>query len=257
MTTPTDGGRSIRLYDSISSTYTSTRREDRRVAAQIHRALGDAQRVVNLGAGTGNYEPRDRSVVAVEPSVEMNARRTANAAPVVRAVAERLPFGDGSFDAAMATLTLHHWQNRWQGLAEMRRVAPRQVIFMFDPSETYRFWAIDYWPDALSVPSEQGVPSPADLGAVLDITHIEVVPVPIDCTDGFGAAFWGRPEAYLDPAIQQGMSWLAQLPRSYLDQGAARLEADLRSGEWDRRLGHLRDLTELDMGYRLVVAQST
>lgn len=248
--------RDPRLYDSISSTYAVTRREDERVAARIHGALGSGPRVVNVGAGTGNYEPRDRLVVAVEPSSEMISKRPPGAGPVVRAAAEALPFGSNSFDVAMATLTLHHWQDRRQGLAEMRRVALRQVIFLFDPAETCRFWAVDYWPTALSLPSEQDPPTPEDVAEVLDVVDVQPVAVPIDCSDGFGAAFWGRPEAYLDADVQQGMSWLAQLPPNELAEGAARLEADLRSGTWDGRHGHLRDLPELDVGYRLVIAHS-
>ncbi len=250
------GVRDSQLYQSISSTYDTSRRADERVARRIHRAIGDAERVVNVGAGTGNYEPGDRSVTAVEPSSDMIAKRPPGSAPVVRAVAEALPFGSHRFDAAMASLTLHHWRDRRRGLAEMRRVARRQVLFLFDPVETYRFWAIEYWPAALALPSEQDVPSAADLGQVLDVVAIETVPVPIDCTDGFGAAFWGRPEAYLEPDVQQGMSWLAQLPDRELAAGAARLRADLDSGRWDERNGHLRQLTELDVGYRLVIAGS-
>lgn len=248
--------RDPRLYDSISSTYAVTRREDERVAARIHGALGTGERVINVGSGTGNYEPRDRRVVAVEPSSEMISKRPPGTGSAVRAVAEALPFGSDSFDVAMATLTLHHWQDRRQGLTEMRRVAPRQVIFLFDPAETYRFWAIDYWPTALSLPSEQDAPTPGDLAEVLNVIDVQPVAIPIDCRDGFGAAFWGRPEAYLDSDVQQGMSWLAQLPRSVLDEGASRLEADLESGDWDRHHGHLRDLPELDVGYRLVIAHS-
>lgn len=244
------------LYDSISSTYTVTRREDKRIAARIHGAIGSGERVINIGAGTGNYEPRDRLVVGVEPSREMISRRPPGTGPALRAVAEALPFRSDSFDVAMATLTLHHWQDRRQGLTEMRRVAPRQVIFLFDPTETYHFWAIDYWPTALSLPSEQTPPTPQDLDAVLNLIDVETVPIPIDCSDGFGTAFWGRPEAYLDRDVQQGMSWLAQLPQSVLAEGSARLDADLRSGAWDRRYGHLRGLSELDVGYRLVTAQS-
>lgn len=248
--------RNPQLYDTISATYRTTRREDPRVARQIRRALGGAERVVNLGAGTGNYEPRDRPVVAVDPSVEMISKRPRGAGPVVRAVAEALPFGPDSFDVAMATLTLQHWQDRRRGLREMRRVAPRQVVFLFDPTETYRLWVVDYWPTALQLPSERDLPSPDDIAEVLDVVAVEPILVPIDCTDGFGAAFWGRPEAYLDPSVQQGMSWLAQLPPDELAAGSERLDADLRSGEWDHRLGHLRELAELDVGYRLVIAGS-
>lgn len=248
--------RDPRLYESISSTYAITRQEDTRVATQIHRALGDAKRIVNVGAGTGNYEPADREVVAVEPSSEMIAKRAPEKAPVVQATAEALPWPDGCFDGAMASLTLHHWTDRAAGLAEMRRVAGRQVIFMFDPVATYELWVLDYWPTARTLPSEQDLPAPEDLAEVLNVIDVETVAVPIDCTDGFAASFWGRPEAYLDPAVQQGMSWLAQLPESDLVDGSTHLDADLRSGEWDRRYGNLRKLTELDVGYRLVIAES-
>ena len=195
--------RNSQLYNDISSTYAVTRRQDDRVAAQIHQALADADRIINVGAGTGNYEPGDRSVVAVEPSTEMIVRRPSGRAPVVQAEAEALPFPAGAFDAGLATLTLHHWWDRRRGLTEMRRVARRQVIFMFDPEQTYRFWAIDYWPTALSLPSEQDLPSPEDLGDLLDIVEVTTVAVPFDCTDGFGAAFWGRPDAYLNPDVQR------------------------------------------------------
>ncbi|MEM7326251.1 MAG: class I SAM-dependent methyltransferase [Actinomycetota bacterium] len=248
--------RDPQLYRTISSTYATTRQEDPRVAARIHQAIGTADRVVNVGAGTGNYEPTDRSVVAVEPSEEMIAKRRPGAAPVVRGVAEALPFEDGAFDAAMACLTLHHWQDRRRGLAELRRVASRQVVFLFEPAATYSMWVVDYWPSALDLPSEQDLPAAEDLGEILSVVDLQPVPIPIDCTDGFGAAFWGRPEAYLDPAVQQGMSWLAQLPEETLAGGSARLDADLRSGAWDERYGHLRELETLDVGYRLVVAES-
>ncbi|MEM8926237.1 MAG: class I SAM-dependent methyltransferase [Actinomycetota bacterium] len=246
--------RDPQLYETISSTYSTTRTEDPRVAAQIHAALGGGRQVLNIGAGTGNYEPSDRPLTAVEPSAEMIAKRAARPGDVVRAAAESLPFTDGTFDVAMATLTLHHWTDRQRGLLEMRRVSARQVIFMFDPVEVYRFWAVDYWPEAVELPSERDLPAPADLAAVLGPVEVETVAVPIDCSDGFGAAFWGRPEAYLDPAVQQGMSWLAQLPAEQLAAGTDRLEADLRSGAWDERHGHLRGLDELDVGYRLVIA---
>ncbi len=249
--------RDPRLYDSISSTYRATRRADPRIAARIHAALGDAERIINIGAGTGNYEPADRSVIAVEPSEAMVDERPADAAPVVRGVAEALPVPDRSFDAALAALTLHHWNDRRQGLREMRRVARRQVLFTFDPVEIRQFWALAYWPTSFRLPSEQDLPAAEGIAELLDLVDVRPLMVPVDCTDGFGAAFWGRPDAYLDPHVQQGTSWLAQLPPGELAAGAARLGADLRSGEWDRRHGHLRTLGELDVGYRLVIAASS
>src|SRR5687768_11023621 len=142
------------LYDSISVGYREQRRADPRIEARVVAALGDAERVLNVGAGTGNYEPRDRSVVAVEPSTAMIAQRLPGAAPVVRGTAEALPFPDRSFDVAMGTLTIHHWTDLAAGLAELRRVAPRQVLFHYEPEVSHRFWAIEYFRGAREVPSE-------------------------------------------------------------------------------------------------------
>ena len=242
------------LYDAIGTGYAAHRRADPRIATAIEAALGDARRVLDVGAGAGSYEPGDRAVVALEPSAMMLAQRPRGAAPAVRGVAEALPFPDGGFDAAMAVLTLHHWQDLGAGLAELRRVAPRQVVFLFEPLEVRRFWAVEYFPEAVDVPSERRAPGVAQLRAALEVREVRVVPVPIDCTDGFGAAYWGRPEAYLDPAVQASQSWLAQLDERHRTAGARRLADDLASGRWDERFGHLRQLDELDVGYRLVLA---
>ena len=246
--------RDRRLYDRISTTYTETRRADPRVAAPIHEALGDARTVLNVGAGTGNYEPTDRTVVALEPSTAMLAKRDPRGV-VIQGVAEALPVRSASFDAAMASLTIHHWGDLDAGLRELARVADRQVIFMYDPTEVARFWAIEYFAEAMSVPSEADAPTPDRVAEVLRVVDVRPVPVPFDCTDGFGAAFWGRPEAYLDPDVQAGQSWLAQLPADVRNRCADHLADDLRSGAWDERFGHLRALDELDTGYRLVVAE--
>jgi len=242
------------LYESISTGYAQQRRADPRLADQILEALGDAATVLNVGAGTGNYEPTDRSVVALEPALAMIGQRSPGAAPVVRGLAEHLPFGTDRFDAAMAVLTLHHWRDLDAGLRELQRVAARQVVFFFDASITDQFWALDYFRDARTVPSEANAPDAARIGRVLDVREVLVAPVPIDCTDGFGAAFWARPEAYLDPAVHASMSWLAQLEPAVLQRATARLAADLDSGAWDERYGHLRALDELDAGYRILIA---
>jgi SAM-dependent methyltransferase len=246
-----------KLYDSISQTYVTHRREDPRIARPIHDALVGAQRIVNIGAGTGNYEPVDRElVVAVEPSAVMLAKRPSDRGHAVQGVAEALPFPDGAFDAAMGTLTVHHWADLRAGLREMRRVAPLQVIFMYDPTRTWHYWALDYFPDAAAVPSEAEAPGPDRVAEVLDVVEVSAVPVPFDCTHGFGAAFWGRPEMYLDPDVLQAQSWIAQLPSEVRERCVARLRDDLLSGRWDEQHGHLRELDELDVGYRLVVARS-
>ena len=242
------------LYDAIGDGYATHRRADPRIATAIEGALGDASGVLNVGAGAGSYEPADRSVVALEPSETMLAQRSPGAAPAVRGVAEALPFADHTFDAALAVLTLHHWGDLPRGLSELRRVAARQVVFLFEPLEVRRFWAVEYFPEAVDVPSERRAPGVEELRQALDFREVRVVPVPFDCTDGFGAAYWGRPEAYLDPAVQASQSWLAQLDQRHRAAGARRLADDLTSGRWEERFGHLRHLDELDVGYRLVLA---
>jgi SAM-dependent methyltransferase len=242
------------LYEAIGRGYAARRREDPRIARRIWSALGTAERLVNVGAGTGSYEPTDRQVVAVEPASTMLLQRAPTAAPAVRGRAEALPFPDTSFDAALAVLTLHHWTDLDEGLAELRRVAARQVLFLFEPAEVRRFWAVEYFPEAMDLPSERRAPGVEHLRHRLDVREVHAVPVPLDCTDGFGAAYWGRPEAYLDPGVQASQSWLAQLGEAERGAGSERLASDLRSGRWDERFGHLRRLDELDVGYRLVVA---
>jgi SAM-dependent methyltransferase len=241
-------------YQTIGVGYARTRRSDPRIAGHIHAALGDAGRVLNVGAGTGSYEPVDRRVVALEPSDVMIEQRSAGAAPVVRGMAEDLPFRTGSFDAALAVLTVHHWGDRPRGLAELRRVAPRQVVFLFDPTAVEQLWMLRFWPEVLDLETERQAPGVRDLGDDLDIRTVEVVPVPRDCIDGFGGAYWARPERYLDPEVQAGMSSLAQLPPALRARGTERLRRALASGEWDARFGALREQAEIDLGYRLVVA---
>ena len=243
-------------YDRIGRGYADTRRPDPRVAARLHAGLGDARRVVNVGAGTGSYEPDDRPVVAVEPSTTMLAQRRPGAAPAVRAVAERLPFPDGCFDAALAVFTLHHWTDVGAGLAELRRVAPRQVLLVFEPMGD--IWLVDdYFPEVKDLPSERRAPTPDTLRGHLDVRSVTPLPVPSDCVDGFTGAFWNRPEAYLDPARRAGMSMFAQLDPAIVERGTDRLRRDLESGAWDERHGALRALEEMDIGYRVVVAGDT
>jgi len=242
-------------YDVIGRSYSKTRSQDARIAARIFSAIGNGS-VVNVGAGSGNYEPADRTVVAVEPSAEMIRQRSPRHAPALRAAAESLPFADRSFDVVMAVLTLHHWSDPAVGLAEMARVAARQVVFFFEQERTHSFWAIKYFPGAMALPTERNPPGERLLRQHLDVRGVREVLVPHDCLDGFGAAFWARPERYLDPEVQAGMSWLAMLSDAERREGSAHLRADLASGEWDRRHGHLRQQDEFDGGYRIAIATS-
>jgi SAM-dependent methyltransferase len=241
-------------YDTIGVGYAERRRPDPRIAQQILDALGDARRVLNVGAGAGSYEPTDRSVVAIEPSEVMIGQRAPDAAPVVRGVAERLPFPDGSFDAVLGVLTVHHWSDVARGLAEMRRVAPRRVVLGFDEPQSSSYWLpADYFPVIAAVESVRA-PQLEDVVDGLGATRVEVVPVPHDCTDGFAGAYWRRPEAYLDPAVRCGMSSLAILPDEVVEPALARLRADLESGAWHERHADLLARDEIDLGYRLVIS---
>ncbi len=244
------------LYETIGQTYTSTRQADPRIANQVLRALNSARSVLNVGAGAGNYEPVDVRIVAVDPSVTMLRQRTAGHGPVVLGVASHLPFQDGTFDVAMGTFTLHHWPELGAGLREVRRVSRQQVFLMYEPSFASRMWIVEYFPEIMDLPQERRAPSVDDLGQYLNITDVQVVPVPHDCSDGFGGAYWARPEVYLQPDVQAGMSMLAALDPDIRDVGTARLRASLESGDWDRRYGHLRFQNEADLGYRLVIAGS-
>ena len=240
------------LYDQIGQTYTSTRQPDPRIAAAIAAVLGKADAMVNVGAGAGAYEPVGTPLVGVEPSWQMIQQRSHGASPVVQAVAEALPFGAGTFDVALAVLTLHHWANWRRGLAEMKRVARRVVIFAFDPSALDTFWLTEtYFPEIIELDRKRS-PSIADIVHELGDCSVDEVLIPHDCVDGFLAAFWRRPETYLDQDVRASISGFALLDQRTVTRGVARLESDLKSGAWDRRFGHLRSLDALDAGYRLL-----
>jgi SAM-dependent methyltransferase len=245
---------SAQLYDTIGATYTVTRRTEPRIAAQVWAALGDARTVLNVGAGTGSYEPPDRDVSAVEPSPVMRAQRPRDAAPCVAATAENLPFEDQSFDAAMAFATLHHWKDPIAGLQEMRRVARRVVVFTHDGSDTElrRFWLTrDYLPEFADLVA--GRPTIAELANVIG-ARAEPVLVPWDCADGFYEAYWRRPEAYLDENVRRGISVWARVGPEAEQRAVRRLRADLTSGRWAARNRDLAGLDAAELGLRLLIA---
>ncbi len=240
------------VYDEIGVNYATLRKPDARIEAMIHEALGAAETVLNVGAGTGSYEPKDRDVMALEPSGEMIAQRSETAAPVIQGSAENLPFGDNSFDAAMAVLTVHHWRDADKGLREMRRVATGPVVLLTFDATFEGFWLFDYFPELAALDADQ-MPEMALYGAALGAVDITPVPIPHDCTDGFLAAYWRRPEVYLDPRARKAMSSFWKI--GDVSDALARLERDLDSGAWDAAYGALRDEEALDCGYRLVVTR--
>jgi SAM-dependent methyltransferase len=237
-------------YDVIGINYAALRKPDQRIAAVIERALGPAQTILNVGAGTGSYEPAGRALIAVEPSGEMIAKRGRGAARVIQASAEALPFADKSFDAAMAILTLHHWPDKRAGLREMRRVTRGRIVLLtFDPA--HRPWLTDYLPGLAALDQGQ-MPAMSDYERWLGPLRVTPVPVPHDCSDGFLYAYWRRPAAYLDPYIRSGSSSFWAIVDA--EAGLQTLKRDLQSGEWARRYADLLARDDYDAGYRLVVA---
>lgn len=243
------------LYEAIGSAYPVTRRTEPRIAARVWDALGDARTVLNVGAGTGSYEPPDRDVTAVEPSAVMRAQRLADAMPCVAASAESLPFEDQSFDAAMAVSTVHHWHDPIAGLREMQRVARRVVVFTHDASDTgwrHRFWLTrDYLPEVADLVT--GRPSVDQLAHAIGAS-MEPVLIPWDCADGFFEAYWRRPEAYLDDHVRHAVSVWARVGPEAEQRAVNRLRDDLSSGRWADRNREIIALDAAELGLRLLVA---
>jgi SAM-dependent methyltransferase len=244
------------LYDTIGTGYAAVRRRDPRIYARVVEALEGCRTVLDVGAGTGSYEPEDRWVLGVEPSLEMIRQRAPNAAPCMQGFAEHLPFGDGAVDAVTAFLTIHHWSDLERGLSEAARVARRRVVILtWLPSFARALWFTDaYLPEAAAL-DEPRFPTLEGLERFLGPLSATPVPVPHDCVDGFFGAYWKRPAAYLDPAVRAGISVLHQVDPASLARALAALARDLRSGAWAERFAGLLDLDELDLGYRLVVAE--
>jgi len=240
------------LYDRITAAYAAHRRPDPRIAAKIAAAVGRCDSVVNVGAGLGAYEPKHCAVLAVEPSFEMLRRRPRAAAPAVQAVAGRLPFKNGSFDAALAVLTIHHWPDWRAGLAELRRVARQRVVIVTYDPEHSGFWLVeDYLPEIRTI-DRRIFPSLRDFESELGPLTVDALPVPADCVDGFLGAYWRRPAEYLQPSVREAISSFSQI--DWRD-GIERLRVDLSTGRWSERNRALLELAELDIGYRLIEAR--
>ena len=242
-------------YEAHGDGYAILRQPDPRIAAVVSEALGPARTVVNVGAGAGSYEPVDRYVAAIEPSATMRAQRPAHRPPAIDATAERLPFDDNSFDAAMATVSIHQWTDLDRGLRELRRVSRGPVVILtFDGDALGDFWLIEYVPDVIAVERSR-FPSIDHVTAALGgRTTVVPVPIPLDCSDGFGEAYYGRPEAFLDPDVRAAQSgWMLTEP-AIVQRGVDQLRADLESGAWDARHGQLRQTSKRVGAVRLIVA---
>ena len=241
-------------YDTFGRGYARRRRPDPRIAAMIHRALGDARTVLNVGAGAGSYEPGDRYVLAVEPSAGMRAQRPSGAAPALDAVAERLPFDDDAFDAVTATVTVHQWRDVERGLAELRRVSRGPVVVLtFDGEELERHWLAAYVPELIAAERRRYPPVPTIAAAIGRTAEVIEVPIPIDCVDGFTEAYYARPEAFLDPRVRAAQSAWGFVSPEATERCVEHLRADLASGAWEQRYGQLRAQPQFLGSLRLVV----
>jgi SAM-dependent methyltransferase len=252
-----DGSAGDADYGSIGRGYAAFRKPEPAIEAIIARALGDARTVLNVGAGAGSYEPADRDVTPVEPSASMRAQRPAHLATAIDAVAERLPFADGHFDAAMTTFSVHQWTRLEDGLREMRRVTRGPVIILScDPDLVQRFWLNDYAPDVLAAEARR-YPALDHMAKVLGgAAEIGPVPIPLMCRDGFNEAYYGRPESLLEPAARLACSAWSFVSEDTAAGYVEHLHSDLASGAWDRKYGHLRNAPEFDGSLRLIVARS-
>jgi SAM-dependent methyltransferase len=251
-------GRAVRAdYDRIGVGYANYRQPDPRIAAVIDRAFGEAQTVLNVGAGAGSYEPLDRQVTAVEPSATMRAQRPAHLVRAIEATAENLPFPDRHFDAAMASFTVHHWPDLAAGLREVRRVTQGPVLVLTcDPAQVQTYWLNNYAPDVLATEARRFPPIDRIAAALGGKAEIIPIPIPLDCHDGFNEAYYGRPEMFLaEKARLANSSWAFINPATTADY-VAHLRQDLASGAWDGKYGKLRTQPEFAGSLRLVVGKS-
>jgi SAM-dependent methyltransferase len=242
-------------YDTLGAVYSQQRRADPRIEALVHAALADARTVLNVGAGAGSYEPADRYVLAVEPSAAMRAQRPPHLAPAINAVAEALPLDDRSVDAAMAMLTVHQWSDFRKGLAELRRVTRGPIVVLtFDRDALPRFWLADYAPEMIEAERRRYHSMNELCEGLGGSPRVLTVPIPIDCVDGFTEAYYARPERFLEPPVRRCQSAWAFAPKECEERAMAALEADLASGEWDRRYGAWRKMPVFEGALRLIVA---
>ena len=238
------------IYNKIGKSYALGRRTDPEIEAQIHAKLQGATSILNVGAGTGSYEPSDIMVTAVEPSEAMISQRKLSSAPVTKAQAENLPFDDASFSHCMTILSMHHWDNRKKGFAEIKRVTrDRFVAITWDP-DSEPFWLTrDYFPEIYDI-DKRTFPRLSEFEKSFENIEVSVLKIPANCIDGFLAAYWRKPEAYLDETVRANISTFTKIPD--LNKGLDQLQNDIKSGAWKLKNGDLLKAEYLDAGYRIV-----
>jgi SAM-dependent methyltransferase len=237
-------------YDQSAKQYKSYRKSDPRIAERIRFHLQGAQRILNVGAGMGSYEPENCEVVAIEPSPEMISKRINSKSTLIEGFAENLPFNDNHFDCSMAILTLHHWSDIVLGLKEMIRVTKDKIVLLTWIGYENNFWLVNYIPEIVKI-DENLFPTLEKLHEIFGDISVETIEIPYDCTDGFMCAYWRRPERYLDPNARKAISTFSRI--SELQEGLNKLHDDIKSGEWSKKYNHLLEKESLDLGYRLIV----
>jgi hypothetical protein len=242
-------------YDKYGSNYAQQRRTDPRIADFVHRAIGPARTVLNVGAGAGSYEPEDRYVLAIEPSASMRAQRPAGLSPAIDGVAEKLPLDDKSVDASMALVTVHQWTDLAKGLGELRRVTRGPIVIMtFDRDALDAYWLAKYAPELIAAEHRRYPPIEKILSGLGGRTKVTTIPVPIDCVDGFTEAFYARPERFLDPAVRRSQSAWGFVANEDQERFVKDLSGDLESGVWEQKYGEWRKLPHFEGSMRLIVA---
>ena len=240
------------IYDRIGNSYSLGRRTEPRIARKIWQFLDDADSILNIGAGTGSYEPQSSSLVAIEPSLTMIRQRGPQSAAVIQSVAEQIPFAEDSFSHTMTIVSMHHWRDKPRAFDEIRRVTKNRFVALTWDPDNCDFWlARDYFPEILEI-DRKIFPSMEELESEFGNVEVRSVPIPEDCIDGFLASYWKRPMAYLDQAVRNNISTFSVL--SDLEQGLAQLAGDLESGRWLEMNRDILDKDSLDAGYRLVIA---
>jgi SAM-dependent methyltransferase len=238
------------IYDQIGSGYTVTRCTDPKIQDQIKNELNGATNIINIGAGTGSYEPKNVNLVAVEPSLEMISQRNENSYPVKQAKADQLPFPDNYFSHAMTVLSMHHWENRIQAFSEIKRVTTKKFVAVTWLPEAAPFWLTrDYFPEIHEIDCRI-FPSTSELKKSFRNLEVKPLLIPEDCKDGFLACFWKRPEAYLQKNVRKAISTFSKIKN--LELGLKKLESDLSTGEWHKRNANLLDKSHIDVGYRII-----
>jgi len=240
-------------YDTIGVKYSVQRQTDPHIAAAIHAELQGASSILNIGAGTGSYEPTSSNLTAVEPSAEMIKQRLPDGYPVIQASAENLPFANKSFSLAMSVLCMHHWEDKARAFSEINRVTSEKIVIVtWDPNADPFWLTRDYFPEIYEMDG-QIFPSIDLLKNHFEDVTVQPLIIPENCIDGFLAAFWKRPEAYLQKTVRAGSSAFANMDSS---RALKFLEDDLKSGIWHKNNAEILDLTELDAGYRLITAST-